>query len=126
MTITVNIIPNDKNLPAGKLADAELRFAGGPMDGLKLCGFAIWQRRSGTGLNVTFPARTYSVNGERRSFSLLRPAGADLNAQDGVRDLILLAWAEFEAQGDTGTPQITEAAARATTASRSANRLDSL
>ena len=56
----------------------------------------IWERRTGAGRNVTFPARQYSVNGERRSFALLRPVAdtADLNA---VRDLILAAYAEHEA-----------------------------
>ena len=34
---------------------------------LKLIGFAVWERRSVSGRNVTFPARQYSVNGERRS-----------------------------------------------------------
>ena len=41
------------------------------------------------------PALQYSVNGERRSFALLRPV-ADTNAQDVVRDLILSAYAEYE------------------------------
>ena len=60
--------------PPGKLADAELHFADGcPLDGLKLIGFSVWERRSGGGRNVTFPARQYAVNGERRSFALLRP-----------------------------------------------------
>jgi hypothetical protein len=44
---------------------------------------------------VTFPARTYSVNGERRSFALLRPL-SDPTAQSKVRDLILEAFQEFE------------------------------
>ena len=74
----VKITPNDKGNPAGKLADAELHFTEGVLDGLKLIGFAIWERRSGGGRNVTFPARTYAVNGERRSFALLRPI-ADKN-----------------------------------------------
>ena len=72
-TVTVKITPNDKGNPPGKLADAELHFADGPLAGLKLIGFAIWERRGGGGRNVTFPARQYSVNGERRSFALLRP-----------------------------------------------------
>jgi hypothetical protein len=38
-----------------------------------LIGFAAWERRGGSGRNITFPARQYSVNGERRSFALLRP-----------------------------------------------------
>jgi hypothetical protein len=56
----------------------------------------VWERRTGGGRNVTFPARTYSVNGERRSFALLRPAAGDATAQDRVRELILEAFAEFE------------------------------
>src|SRR5262245_49077088 len=91
----VKIVPNDRTNPPGKLADAELHFADGPFAGLKLIGFGIWERRSGSGRNVTFPARTYSVNGERRSFALLRPV-ADADGQDRVRDLILQAYADFE------------------------------
>jgi hypothetical protein len=91
----VKIVPNDKaNLP-GKLADAELHFTDGVLDGLKLIGFAVWERRSGSGRNVTFPARQYSVNGERRSFALLRPV-TDATAQERVRDLVLEAYATFE------------------------------
>ncbi len=64
--------------------------------GLKLIGFAVWERRGGGGRNVTFPARQYSVNGERRSYALLRPV-EDATAQERVRDLILQAYAELEA-----------------------------
>ena len=56
--MTVKITPNDKGNPPGKLADAELHFTEGPLEGLKLIGFAIWERRGGNGgRNVTFPAR---------------------------------------------------------------------
>ena len=91
----VKITPNDRNNPPGKLADAELHFTEGALEGLKLIGFGIWERRTGGGRNVTFPARQYSVNGERRSFALLRPV-ADATAQERVRDLILEAYAEYE------------------------------
>ena len=72
--VSVKIIPNEQGTPAGKLADAEVVFEAeaGPLSGMKLVGFAVWERRDG-GRNVTFPARPYSVNGERRSFTLLRP-----------------------------------------------------
>ena len=93
----VKIVPNDKGNPPGKLADAELHFTDGPLDGLKLIGFGIWERRGGGGRNVTFPARQYSVNGERRSFALLRPV-VDANAQEAVRDQILQAYAQSEEQ----------------------------
>jgi hypothetical protein len=95
--LTVKIVVNDRGNPPGKLADAELHFGDGPLAGLKLIGFSIWERRSGAGRNVTFPARQYAVNGERRSFALLRPI-ADVTAQDGVRDAILEAYAEAEAE----------------------------
>ena len=95
MSTIVKIVPNDKGNPAGKLADAELHFTDGPLAGLKLIGFSIWERRTGNGRNVTFPARQYAVNGERRSFALLRPIG-DLGAQDRIRDLVLQAFAEYE------------------------------
>lgn len=87
---------NPVDAPAGKLADAELHFTDGPLAGLKLIGFAVWERRGGGGRNVTFPARTYSVNGERRSFALLRPI-ADVAGQERVRDLVLQAYAEYDA-----------------------------
>jgi hypothetical protein len=47
---------------------------------------------------VTFPARQYSVNGERRSFALLRPATGEPSAQEPIRDAILEAYSRFEAQ----------------------------
>ncbi|OFW41161.1 MAG: hypothetical protein A3J29_03980 [Acidobacteria bacterium RIFCSPLOWO2_12_FULL_67_14b] len=95
--MVVKIMPNDKGTPTGKLADAEVHFTEGDMEGLRLLGFAVWERRNGVGRNVTFPARTYSVNGERRSFSLLRPVN-DPNSQNKVRDLVLLAYSDYEAQ----------------------------
>jgi hypothetical protein len=95
--MTVKILPNDKGNPPGKLADAELHFSDGPLGGLKLIGFAVWERKTGNGRNVTFPARQYSVNGERRSFALLRPI-VDVTAQERVRELVLQAYAEHESE----------------------------
>ena len=92
--MTIKIIANDRGNPVGKLADVELHFSEGPFEGLKLIGFGVWERLAG-GRNVTFPARQYSVNGERRSFALLRPI-VDVGAQDRIRNLILEAYAEFE------------------------------
>jgi len=94
--MTIKFTLNDKGSPAGKLADAELSFSGGPLDGLKLVGFGIWERKTG-GRNVTMPARQYSVNGERRSYALLRPI-ADNACQDRLRDVILDAYKEHEAE----------------------------
>ncbi len=95
--MVVKIVPYEKGNPPGKLADAELHFTEGVLEGLKLIGFSVWERRSGPGRNVTFPARQYSVNGERRSFALLRPI-VDATSQDRLRDLILQAYTEHEEQ----------------------------
>jgi len=98
--VVVRIAPNDKNNPPGKLADAEVHFTEGALEGLKLIGFAVWERRTGGGRNVTFPARQYSVNGERRTFALLRPTTGDATAQDRIRELVLQAYAEYEQQAE--------------------------
>ena len=122
--MTVTIIPNDTNNPPGKLADAELHFTAcpscadptkqgiysdadctcGPLVGLKLIGFSVWERTGGR--NVTFPARQYSVNGERRGFSLLRPI-MDATAQDRIREVILEAYAEHEEKSILDASEIT-------------------
>ena len=102
-TLTIKITPNDKGNPPGKLADAELHFGGeSPLAGMKLIGFSIWERRGGNGRNVTFPARSYVVNGDRRAFALLRPI-VDTTAQEAVRDRILEAFAEYEAVAQAAT-----------------------
>jgi len=99
--VSVKIIPNAKGSPPGKLADAEVVFEAdaGPLSGLKLIGFSVWERRDG-GRNVTFPARQYSVNGERRSFALLRPANGDTSAQEAIRDYILDAFSRVETRSE--------------------------
>ena len=99
-TLIAKFTANDTN-PPGKLADAELHFEDGVLAGLKLIGFAIWERRAGGGRNVTFPARQYSVNGERRSFALLRPI-LDAAAQERLRQAVLEAYDEFETASNRG------------------------
>ena len=92
--MTIKITPNDRGNPPGKLADAELHFSDGPFEGLKLIGFTVWERRGGNGRNVTFPARSYAINGERRTYALLRPI-VDSTGQDKLRQMILDAFQEF-------------------------------
>ena len=97
--VSVKIIPNEQSNPPGKLADAEVVFEAdaGPLSGMKLIGFAIWERRDG-GRNVTFPARQYSVNGERRSYALLRSVNGEQSAQEAIRQCILDAYTRIETQ----------------------------
>lgn len=92
----IQIAPNESGTPPGKVADVELHFTDGPLAGLKLIGFGLWESRIGS-RNVTWPARQYSVNGERRSYALLRPI-ADASAQETLRARILEAFLEHESQ----------------------------
>lgn len=101
--MTITITPNATGNPPGRLAEAELHFQDGPLAGLKLIGFAVWERRTRAGRNVTFPARQYSVNGERRSFALLRPV-SETAAQERIRNLILDAYTDYERATDGGRP----------------------
>ena len=96
--MTVKITPNDRGNPPGKLADAELHFTDGPLEGLKLIGFSIWERRGGgAGRNVTFPAR--QVQRQRRAPQLC-PASAGgryHRAKPRARVDSCDAYADFEA-----------------------------
>ena len=106
MTIVVKITPNDRGNPPNKLADAELHFAGCELDGLKLVGFSVWERRGGHGPSVSFPGRQYRIGDERRSVALLRPI-ADVSARERVRDLVLEAYDRYarDAEGGTSVPE---------------------
>jgi hypothetical protein len=91
MNIKVKILLNGQGRPAGKLADAEIHFNGGELAGLKLVGFAIWERRDGPGQSVSFPSRQFIVHGDKRNFALLR-AIDDPALLDRVRELVLHAY----------------------------------
>ena len=91
--IVVKITVNDKGNPPGKLADAELHFIHQwPARRSEAHWLRNWERRNNGGRNVTFTARQHGVNGERRSFALLRPI-VDASAQDRIRELLLEAYA---------------------------------
>ncbi len=103
-TIIVKILKSEHHSAPGKLADAEIHFSGGELDGLKLVGFAVWQKRDGNGQNVSFPSRPITVHGERRSFSLLR-AVSDPVAQNRLHDIVLQAFLAHEQRMcDQNTP----------------------
>ena len=91
MNIEVKILRNEQSKPAGLLADAEIHFLEGELAGLKLVGFAIWERRDGNGRRVTFPGRPLIVHGDKRSFELLRATG-NPSVLNRVRDLLLKAY----------------------------------
>ena len=98
-TINIHIIRANGHSAPGKLADAEIHFTGGELDGLKLVGFAVWQSRDGEGQNVSFPARQFTVRGDRRSYSLLRWIEAR-KAQAKLEAAVLDAYRRAHNNGD--------------------------
>ena len=98
-TINIHIIKTNGHAAPGKLADAEIHFSGGELDGLKLVGFAVWRSRDGRGQNVSFPARQFTVGGDRRSYSLLRWIEAR-EAQAKLEAAVLHAYRDVEGNGN--------------------------
>lgn len=122
-TVTITLIANDARAPKGKLADAELLFDNQTeLFGLKLTGFSVWEGRQPGQRNVTFPARTYTVNGERRSFALLREReGVGHTPRQWLSNLIIASYDDAVRERDAApapapqpTPQQRQAAARPT------------
>jgi hypothetical protein len=71
--LSIDITLNRTGNPPGKLADATLYFTQGPLAGLCVLGFGIWERREKPNeINVTMPSRQFMAKGERRSFNLVR------------------------------------------------------
>jgi hypothetical protein len=93
--VIIKIVPNERGIPQSKLAEAELVFEEGVLCGLKLVGFGVWEGREGR--HITFPSRPFTANGERRSYTVLRPV-SDTTAQEPLRQRILKAFIEFEYQ----------------------------
>lgn len=85
--ITMNVTGN----PEGKLADAELLFTSGPLAGMCLIGFGVWQKRERPSeLSITMPSRKFMSGGQQRSYNLFRidnpnPAPAE-DAPRAVKD----------------------------------------
>jgi hypothetical protein len=93
--VIIKIVPNERGIPQSKLADAEIIFEEGVLTGLKLIGFGIWEGREGR--HITFPARPFFSNGERRTYCILRPV-AESSAQEPLRRLVLQAFIDYEHQ----------------------------
>ena len=87
VNVQIELAPANTN---NRLAEGQLVFKGGPLDGCNLVGFTIWQNRNGNGENVTFPARSYTNGkGDKRSFSFVQGDAASLSQ---LRQVVLEAY----------------------------------
>ncbi len=84
----VRVLRNDRGVPSHKLADVELVFEEGPLEGLKLVGMAIWETREKGEVSITFPARSYQGEGGVRYFNYIRSDSADKAALDRLKAVI--------------------------------------
>lgn len=86
-SVSVKFIPK-ANGPERLVCDAELVFAGGVLDGMKLCGFSLWRNVEGE-VYVSFPARAFGPGTERRYFDYLRSTDATPGEARRVKEWIL-------------------------------------
>jgi hypothetical protein len=79
---------NRGGAPEKLVCEAEVVFDEGPLAGMKLVGFSLWHGGD-DGVYVTFPARAFGSETERRYFDLLRSVeGVPADARR-VKDWIL-------------------------------------
>jgi hypothetical protein len=74
--------------PEKLMCEAEVLFEDGPLSGMKLVGFSLWQGQDGE-VFVTFPSRAFGAGSERRYFDYLRSADGQPSEARRVKDWIL-------------------------------------
>ncbi len=77
--------------PEKLVCEGEIVFEEGPLAGMKLVGFSLW-RGAEDEVYVTFPARPFGLEGERRYFDLLRSAEGNAADPRRVKEWILDAY----------------------------------
>jgi hypothetical protein len=78
-------------LPAPTASPVNLMAPRPGFIGTKITGFSLWDNDD-QGIGVQLPNRPFKVNGERRSFSLLRSASGDPTALDPIKRYIVDAY----------------------------------
>jgi hypothetical protein len=81
-----------ENGPERLVCEAEVLFdEDGPLVGLKLVGFCLWQSTEGE-LYVTFPSRAFGAGCERKYFDYLRSTEGDAAAPKRLKQFIVDAY----------------------------------
>ena len=97
--MTVKIVAaNEQASPAGKLADAELHFVEGPLGGLKLIGFSVWERRSHRGGATSRSRRAPTRSTASGAATRCCGQSPTRTHRTNCATLILSAYTEHEAQ----------------------------
>jgi len=80
-----------QNGPERMVCEAEIVFDDGPLQDMKLVGFALWRGADGEKY-VTFPSRAIGAGTERRFFDYLRSANGNVEDMRRVKAWILESW----------------------------------
>jgi hypothetical protein len=90
----VNLMAPRPGSPQAKLRDVEVTITEENAHlfiGKKIVGFTLWDNGP-EGIGVQLPNRPFKVNGERRSFSLLRSASGDPTDLDPLKQYLVDAY----------------------------------
>lgn len=89
--------------PESLVAEGEIEFNdAGPLTGLKLVGFNVWQR-DGDEHYVTFPCRAFHAGKERRFFDYLRTVHrSDVDTLDRVKQWLVDEFKAWSVQNVSG------------------------
>jgi hypothetical protein len=91
----VEIVPPQPRSPAWKLAEAEISFEGGLLDGVKLTGFTIAEGRDGK-LRLTMPQKEYMKGGQKQYWDFIQPV-LHTTSIGRLRDLIFAEYDRWKA-----------------------------
>ena len=92
--------------PFGMVAEARIELDGdqyGPLNGIAITGFGIWEVPGEDEVSVTLPARVYQSNEKRERYDLLVPADPDRSTKalvNAVRD----GWSALGSESGSVTP----------------------
>lgn len=92
----VNFVVRE-SAPERLVCEAEVLFGAecGPLAGMKLVGFSLWQSPEGE-LYVTFPSRAFGTGNERRFFDYLRSHEGNGADSKRVKQWILAEYATYK------------------------------
>jgi hypothetical protein len=80
-----------ENGPERLICEAEVVFEEGPLTGMKLVGFSLWNGADGE-IYVTFPSRASGAGAERRYFDYLRSIEGNAADPKRVKAWIVEQW----------------------------------
>ncbi len=80
-----------ENGPERLVCEAEVVFDEGPLQGLKLVGFSLWNGADGE-IHVTFPSRAFGSGTERRYFDYLRSVEGNVSDPRRIKAWLIEEW----------------------------------